>query len=101
MLKSPQTESSVCPVSCCLADCPVGGNVSEKHLPVARFLWFSKTGFRHEVENSALRIVFQSLIGVGKAAQDALWAVFWCIEIEPVELATRFAVCTNHSHRLR
>ncbi len=38
--------------------------MSEKHLPVAHFLWFRKTGFRHEVENSALRIVFQALIGV-------------------------------------
>jgi hypothetical protein len=38
--------------------------VSEEHRSVADFLWFRKTGFRHEVENSALGIVFQSLGGV-------------------------------------
>jgi hypothetical protein len=74
--------------------------VSEEHLPVADFLWFRKTGFRHEVENSVLGIVFQALIGVKHAAQDAMRALFWSFEIEHVKFAASSKDAPDRAHGL-
>jgi hypothetical protein len=62
--KTTQDEYRLRSDPCYLGDCPVVSNVSEEHLPVADLFGFRKTGFRHEMENSVLGIVFHALTGV-------------------------------------
>src|SRR5437764_3524915 len=73
-----------------LHPCPVVRDASKQHGPAADLLRICKACLPHQTENSALRIIFQTIAGMKQARQEASRAVLRSFKIEHVKFAAAF-----------